>query len=72
VLAALVDGSEVPRRRDDDLITLDLAVLDALGVVERAARSLPVMVDGSRKYSLSPLFSASMSSATQSFMRPAM
>ena len=41
MLAILVDGSEVPRGRDDDLITLDLATGDLLGVVEGAARGLP-------------------------------
>ena len=41
VLALLVLRSQVPRGRDDDLVTLDLAVLDRLAVVESAARGLP-------------------------------
>ena len=41
VLAVAVDGSQVPRGRDDDLVALDLAVDHLLGVVERAAGGLP-------------------------------
>ena len=41
VLALLVLRSQVPRGRDDDLITLDFTVLDRLAVVKGATRGLP-------------------------------
>ena len=41
VLALLVLRSQVPRGRDDDLVTLDLAVLNGLAVVKGATRGLP-------------------------------